>query len=156
MTFRLSSEAEQEYEDIASRYPQRSGALLPLLHLVQGASGYLSEEALDFVATRLGLPPARVYGVATFYPAFRLHPPPRHLIRVCGTLSCRLMGAPRVAEYLREKLEDVVVEEVDCLSCCGMGPVMIVDGELHQNLTLERIDQIIERLKLSSEGDSRG
>lgn len=156
MTFRLSPAAEREYEDITSRYPQPSGALLPMLHLVQGELGYLSQESIEFVAIRLSLPPARVYGVATFYPAFRLQPPPRHLIRVCSTLSCRLMGAPQVVDHLREKLEDVEVEEVDCLSCCGMGPVMIVDGDLHQNLTLERIDQIIERLKLSQEGDSGG
>ncbi len=163
MTFRLSAKAEQECEDVTRRYPQPSGAVLPLLHLVQREAGYLSEEAIGWVANKLDLVPARVYGVATFYPAFRLQPPPEHLIRVCGTLSCRLMGAPRVVDYLNEKLAKVAtsdtvvaVEETDCLACCGMGPVMMVDGELHQNLTLERIDQIIERLKLSIEGDSGG
>ena len=163
MTFRLSAKAEQECEDVTRRYPQPSGAVLPLLHLVQSEAGYLSEEAIELVASKLNLSPARVYGVATFYPAFRLQPPPKHLIRVCGTLSCRLVGAPRVVDYLQERLAAVeandplvAVEETDCLACCGMGPVMTVDGELHQNLTLERIDQIIERLKLSPEGDSGG
>ena len=163
MTFRLAAKAEQEYEDVIRRYPQPAGALMPLLHLVQSEAGYLSEEAMEFVASRLNLSPARVYGVATFYPAFRLQPPPKHLLRVCGTLSCRLMGAPRVVEYLQGRLADievsdslVAVEEVDCLACCGMGPVMMVDGELHQNLTVERIDQILGRLKLTLEGEDGG
>ncbi len=163
MSFKLSAKAVVEYDDLTRRYPQPSGALLPVLHLVQSEAGYLSEEAIEFVAGKLNLSPARVYGVATFYPAFRLQPPPAHLIRVCGTLSCRLMGATRVVEYLKERLAEidvsdslVAVEEVDCLACCGMGPVILVDGELHQSLTLERIDQILERLKLSLEGESGG
>ena len=163
MSFKLSAKATERYEEVAGRYPQLSGALLPVLHLVQNDAGYLSEEAIEFVASRLNLSPARVYGVATFYPAFRLQPPPAHLIRVCGTLSCRLMGAPRVVEYLKERLADieasdslVAVEEADCLACCGMGPVMILDGELHQNLSQERIDHILERLKLTLEGESGG
>ena len=157
MSFRLADNAIGELEDIVRRYPQASGALLPTLHLVQREVGHIPEEAIEFVAQKLGLSAARVYGVVTFYPVFRLRPPPRHLIRVCSTLSCRLMGAQKVVELAREKLDaagvdrsTAEVEEVDCLACCGMGPVMMMDGELHQNLTPKRIEQIIERLRLST------
>ena len=161
MPARLSETAQTEWANVVRRYPQRSGALLPLLHLMQEESGYLSPHAIEFVAGQLGLPPAQVLGVATFYPAFRLEPKPNHLIRVCGTLSCRLMGAGTVAEYLREKLAKegtsdvrIEVEEVDCLACCGTAPVMMVDEELHQNLTFTQIDQIVERLRLAAGGDA--
>jgi len=146
----------EECARIAATYPEPAGALLPVLHQVQRAEGYLSTDALEAVAALLALPPARVWGVVSFYPAFRTAKTGRHLIQVCKSLSCCLMGAGEVRECLRSRLKIEVgtttadgrftLEEVGCLASCGTAPVMAVDGELHQSLTRVRIDQIVERL----------
>jgi NADH-quinone oxidoreductase subunit E len=141
---------------LAAAYPEPAAALLPVLHEVQRDEGYLSAENMAAVAALLELPPARVMGVASFYPAFRSTKPGRHVIQVCGSLSCCLMGAVEVRDCLRARLQietgettadgRFTLEEVGCLASCGTAPVMAVDGELHQSLTRERIDQIVERL----------
>jgi len=153
---RLSAAAREECEGILARYPRRDGALLPILHLVQREQSYIAEEAIEHVASLLDVPPARVHGAVTFYPEFRTRPVGEHLIQVCRTLSCCLMGAEEVVDYLREKLGIEISEttadgrftlnQVACLASCGAAPVMMVDGELHQSLTRERIDQILESL----------
>jgi NADH-quinone oxidoreductase subunit E len=141
---------------LISDYPEPAGALLPILHRVQQVDGHLSTSAITEVAALLALPPARVLGVASFYPAFRTQPRGRHLIQVCSTLSCCLMGSGEVLSSLGAKLGIGVgettadgrftLERVGCLASCGTAPVMTVDGELHQSLTGERIGQIVESL----------
>ena len=152
----FSVTAREDYERILARYPRREGALLPVLHLVQRERGYIPEEAIGHVAALLDVPPARVLGVVTFYPGFRTRPIGEHLIQVCRALPCCLVGSEEVVEHLREKLGVEIGEttadgrftltEVECLASCGTAPVMMVDGELHQSLTRERIDQILESL----------
>ena len=141
---------------IAATYPEPAAALLPVLHRVQQAEGYLPDSALEEVADLLGLPPARVLGVVSFYPAFRTQKPGRHLIQVCTTLSCCLIGSGEVRDCLQARLGIEVgettadgrftLEAVGCLASCATAPVMMVDGELYQSLTRERIEQIVERL----------
>ncbi len=141
---------------IAASYPEPAAALLPVLHRVQRQEGYLSTPALEQVAEVLGLPPARVLGVVSFYSAFRTQKSGRHLIQVCATLSCCLMGAGDVRACLQERLGIGVgetttdgrftLEEIGCLASCATAPVMMVNGELYQSLTRERIDQIMGRL----------
>jgi len=140
---------------LAAAYPESSAALLPVLHLVQKAEGHLSVAVLEEVASLLGLPPAQVWGVVSFYPAFRTQKTGR-LIKVCTTQTCARMGAGEVLSCLRSRLGIEVgktsadgrftLEEVRCLASCATAPVMVVDGQLHQSLTSERIDQIVERL----------
>lgn len=152
----FTAAAREEYGRILARYPHREGALLPVLHLAQREWGYLSEDAVRHVAELLKLPPARVGGVISFYPEFRTRPIGKHLIEICRTLPCSLMGAEEVVDYLCERLGiepgettadgRFTLTGVECLGSCGTAPVMMVDGELHQSLTREKIDQILEGL----------
>ena len=146
----------EECERILLRYPRREGGLLPLLLLFQEERGWISEETVEEVAGLTGLSPAQVYGVVSSCTGIRTVPRGRHLIEVCRALPCRLMGSEEVVDLLGEKLgigpgetsEDgcFTLVESDCLGACGAAPVMRVDGELHQSLTHDRIDQILEGL----------
>ena len=141
---------------ILEQYPRREGGLLPVLYLLQRERGWISEETMEEVADLLGLSPARVREVVSSCPGIRTSPRGRHLIEVCCALPCRLMGSEEVFRRLEEKVgigpgdtsEDgrFTLLGVDCLGACGAAPVMRVDGELHQSLTRERIDQILEGL----------
>lgn len=156
MAREFSPEAKVEADEIIARYPVKEGAMLPILHLVQREWGYISVEAMRYVAQLLEVPPAKVMGVVSFYPMFHTEPVGRHLIYVCSTLSCALMGAERVVDYFKEKLGIGVGEttkdgrftllKAECLAACAAAPVMIVDDELYGNLTPERINEILENL----------
>ena len=145
--------------------PQPRGALVPLLLLFQEAEdGRLcSDELIEPVAEILGLSPARARGVVSFHPALctlsTRHDgtaPVGRCFRVCGGLTCALMGERRVTDYLAERLGieagsssvqgEFRLESCQCLGACSAGPVMTIDGELHESLTLERIDTILQAL----------
>ena len=102
MSVQFSPEVKKEFEGLLTRYPYKEPALLPALHLAQREFGHLSLEVLKYVADLLDLPPARVAGVATFYPMFHLKPVGRYLIHVCATLSCALLGAGGIVDCLKE------------------------------------------------------
>ena len=156
MAVEFSAQSQQECQRILACYPNREGALLPVLHLAQQEWGHLSEEVVGYLSDLLELPPARVSGVVSFYPRFRTRPVGEHLIEVCSTLSCSLMGSEEVVDYLREKLGIEVgettsdgrftLQRIECLAACGTAPVMMVDGELYESLTRKKIDQILDRL----------
>lgn len=146
----------EECERILSRYPRPEGALLPVLQLAQRQWGYISDGLVGHVAQLLGLPPVRVSGVVSFFPGLRTQPGGAHLIAVCRSLPCCLTGASEVVDHLRDRLGidagettadgRFTLTEVECLGTCGTAPAMVVDGELHQSLTREKIDQLLERL----------
>ncbi|MBI4529912.1 MAG: NADH-quinone oxidoreductase subunit NuoE [Candidatus Latescibacteria bacterium] len=156
MSFEFSQEVKQEADAIIARYPLNEGAMLPILHLVQRECGYISTEAMRYVAQLLEVSPAKVMGVVSFYPMFHTEPVGRHLIYVCSTLSCALVGAERVVDHLKERLGIGVGEttkdgkftllKAECLASCGTSPVMIMDDELYENLTPEKIDRILKNL----------
>lgn len=143
-------------ERLLVRYSHPEGALLPILQLIQREWGEVAEESILYVADLLGVAPARISGVMSFYPGLRRQSVGAHLISVCRSLPCCLMGSGEVIDYLREKLGIGVGEttedgrftlvEVECLGGCGAAPAMMVDGELHESLTCARIDQLLERL----------
>jgi NADH-quinone oxidoreductase subunit E len=147
--------------------PQPRGALVPLLLLFEEAEdGRLSfDELIEPVAEIIGLSPAGVRGVVTFHPALRTRStqhdeaaPVGRCFRVCGGLSCALMGARRVTEYLAERFGiaegsssaavEFRLESCQCLGACSAGPVMTIDGEHHESFTLERIDTILQALDM--------
>ena len=152
-----SSKIEERCARILRRYPRREGGVLPLLVEFQKERGWISEDTAEEVAGLLGLPPARVWEVVSACPDLRTRPCGRHLIEVCRGLPCRLMGSEEVMSLLEERLGIAPGEssqdgrftliEVDCLGACGAAPVMRVDGEVHQSLTRERIEQILEGLR---------
>jgi NADH-quinone oxidoreductase E subunit len=157
MTLEFSTSSKQRLEETLKLYPDKRAALLPALWLAQREFGYVSQEAMEYVAGLLGLSPAYVYGVSTFYSMYRKQPKGRHLIQVCTNISCALMGAEHVVEYLAQKLGikaggttpdgKFSLVCVECLGACGGAPMMQVNDTYYENLTREKIDKILAELK---------
>jgi NADH-quinone oxidoreductase subunit E len=157
MDFALSAELERELDAIVARYPNPMAACIPALHLCQRANGeWVSPAVVEFVAQRLGLPTAHVQGVVTFYSLFNQEPPGQHQIWVCRTLSCALRGADTLLKHCEKKLgveaggttgdRRVTLRTAECLASCGTAPMIQVDREYHENLTLPELDRILDRL----------
>lgn len=154
----FSEKLKGRISEILSKSQTNRAALIPVLHEVQSEYGWLSAESMKEAANILGIPSSNVQNVATFYTMFFTKPVGKHVIWQCRTLSCALRGAGQVEHYLSEKLGIKVGEttpdgritllEAECLASCGTAPVMLVDNELHENLTKAKIDQIIDRIKM--------
>lgn len=153
-------EALARANKIIARYPQgkQKSALLPLLHLAQSEfDGWLSPEAMDYVASLLHIKPIEVYEVATFYSMYNTKPVGKCLIEVCQTSSCWLRGSDEIVAHLKNKLNIEVGETTDdgmftlkmveCLGSCGTAPMLQCGSDFHENLTTEKVDQLIEKLK---------
>jgi NADH-quinone oxidoreductase E subunit len=145
------------HNQILKRYPSKRAAVLPLLHLAQEQFGGISLELERYLARLLDIPLAELHGVVTFHTMFHRKPKPEHCIEVCTNISCNLLGAEDLRDTLQEKLgikvgqtsEDNRYElrETECLGCCETAPVMMVDGELYENVTKDTIDELLDRLK---------
>jgi len=147
---------EREIEAILARYPTKQAALLPLLWLCQDRWGWLSPGIVTAIGQRLELSPAFVEGVITFYTMYHREPRGRYLLQVCTTLSCQLCGVSPLVEHLRSKLgidfgettDDgrFTLLDVQCLGACGEGPVIQINNDYYTDLTVEALDEILERL----------
>jgi NADH-quinone oxidoreductase subunit E len=146
--------------DILDRHERNASRLIPILQEVQSEYRYLPEEVLTFVATSLRLPPARVFGVATFFSHFTLKPRGKHTIRLCDGTACHVRDSIAILDALYERLKinatrnttpDMLftVETVSCLGACGLAPVMVIDDEVYGQMTpaaaVELVDAIIAK-----------
>jgi NADH-quinone oxidoreductase subunit E len=157
--FKLTPERESQLADVLSRYPNLQAACIPVLHLCQEQNGWVSPEVVEFVAERLQLSTAHVQGVVTFYTLFNQHPVGKHQVWVCQTLSCALRGSDAVLQRCEKKLGihvgettkdgKVTLRTAECLAACGQAPMMQVNKDFHENLTLEKVDEILDRLQRS-------
>lgn len=138
--------------------PAKRSMMLAALYIAQEQNGYLTRDAMQQVAKRLGLPIGEVYSTASFYTLFRTEPVGRFVVQVCEGLSCYLNdGAERVADYVGAKLGikpgetthdgRFTLETVQCLASCGTAPAMRINDQLYENLTPAMIDDILERLR---------
>ncbi|HLN85015.1 MAG TPA: NAD(P)H-dependent oxidoreductase subunit E, partial [Candidatus Limnocylindrales bacterium] len=128
-----------------------------VLYLAQQEFGYLSPEAIEYVATLMEQAPARVQGVVSFYTMFNTKPIGRHHIQVCRTLSCALGGAGRITAFIKRKLGiDIgqtttdgrfTLSEVECLASCGTAPMMQINDDYYENLNEENTEKILDSLK---------
>jgi NADH-quinone oxidoreductase subunit E len=157
----LSKHARQEIDRWLARYPanQRQSAVLAALREVQHENGgYLTTEMMDAVADYLGMPAIAVYEVATFYSMFELKPVGRHSISVCTNISCMLCGGDDILSHIENKLGIKLGEntpdgkfylkrEEECLAACCGAPMMQVDHVYYENLTPERVDEILDNLE---------
>lgn len=148
----------RKFERVCQIVNQNGGdpsRLIPILQAIQTEYRYLPEEILTFVATSLGLSPARVFGVATFYSLFTLKPKGKYLIRICNGTACHVKGSMDLYETLTKKLDlnengdttpDMLftLEKVNCLGACGLAPAMMINDEVHGQLTREKILGIID------------
>lgn len=153
----LSESCKQAIREVAGRYPNAKSALLPSLHLAQKEAGWLPKEVQDEIAVLLSVRPIEVAEIVSFYSLYRKREAGRHHIMVCRNVSCSLTGSRRIAQHIERKLGIKVggrtpdgrfsLVEVECLGSCGTAPMMQIDDEYHENLTEEKVDQILESLK---------
>ncbi len=147
-------------QKITKRYPdgKHKSALIPVLHIAQSEfGGWLSPQTMDLVAEVLRLKPIEVYEVASFYSMFNLQPVGKCLIEVCRTSSCWLCGAEDIINHLEQKLNIKVGETssdgmftlkaVECLGSCGTAPMMQVGADYHENLSIEKVDKLVDGFK---------
>jgi NADH-quinone oxidoreductase subunit E len=156
----LKPETLRKIDEVITHYPVKRSAALPLLHFVQEDQGYISSEAIEWIAARLEIQPINVYELVTFYPMFRQQPIGRRHVKVCRTLSCAIMGAYRTcAEFQRQFATglgevspggEVTVEFVECLASCGTAPVVMIDDELHLRVDVAKARELSEKIKSES------
>jgi NADH-quinone oxidoreductase subunit E len=153
----FSDDAMQLMHKIMKRYPEgkQKSAILPVLHIAQAESeGWLSAQVMDRVAEILDIQPIEVYEVASFYTMFNLKPVGKCVIEVCRTGPCWLMGAEDIVRYIEKKLNIKVGETtadgmftlkvVECLASCGTAPMMQIGEKYHENLTCEKVDEVLD------------
>jgi NADH-quinone oxidoreductase E subunit len=157
MALEFSQETLKQFDEVVSRYPETKSAVLPVLFMAQKEFGYLSQEAIEYVAKLMDIPAARLYGIVTFYTMFNMKPVGRHHLQVCRTLPCALLGSERIITYLKKKLSinlgettpdgKFTLSEVECLASCDTAPVMQINDDYCENLSEEKVDKVIENLK---------
>jgi len=153
----FSASLRRKIDEVAARYPKKGAALLPVLHLVQRVVGCIAAEEERFVAQALGLKPMKVREVSTFYTMFLRRPVGKYHLQVCSNLSCSLLGAGPLLDYLQQKLGIGVGETttdgrftlstVECLGACEQSPCLMINFDHHGQLDRERIDRILESLE---------
>ena len=149
-----SQSLTDKIETILDRYQSDRSMLVSILQDIQASFNYLPREALERVSTSLSVPLSQVYSVATFFKALSLVPRGRHLINVCLGTACHVRGAKKILEAVEREIgieagattEDrrFTLETVNCVGACALGPVVIIDGEYHGQVTTEKIAGALE------------
>jgi len=146
---------DRQLTEILKRYPpdRKASAMIPALRLGQTLFGHVSPAVQRLAADRLGASPSRAEEVATFYVMLETHEFGRHLVEVCTNVSCSLTGGDRLWAYLKAKLQlakagttadgTYTLREAECLGSCGTSPAMLVDEEMYEQLTPQKVDQIL-------------
>jgi len=152
-----AQETENRIEAALAEYPRPQSALLAVLHLLQAERGYVADEDIEYAAKRVDVPVAHVAGVVSFYTMFRRQPPGRHHLQVCRTLTCQLRGCREILAHLSKRLgiaEGEVTSDgrfslvtVECLGSCDTAPMMQVNDDYHEGLTIERLDALLDSMK---------
>jgi NADH-quinone oxidoreductase subunit E len=162
----IAVDRAEKFEKVVSildRYARRPSGLIPILQAIQHEYQYLPEEVLTYVATSLDVPPARVFGVATFYAHFALAPKGKHVIRICDGTACHVKQSIPVLNALRKKLgtsekcqttPDMLftIETVACLGACGLAPVVVIDEQVYGQITPERAVALVDEIQAMEAG----
>jgi NADH-quinone oxidoreductase subunit E len=153
----LTDKSKQRLEALKNVFPERKSVTLAALHIIYDQLGYLDTQATDEAAELLEIPKVYFEEAATFYTMFPLKPVGKYLIQVCQNISCTLMGAEELVEYLKEKLGIHVGETtedkmftlvlVECLGACGGAPMMQINDLYYEHLTREKVDKILDELR---------
>ncbi len=161
MSFTVPSQLEVQINDLISHYPQKRSASLMLLHAVQEHFGYISRDAVEWIARKLELQPINIYELVTFYPMFRQVPAGKFQFKVCRTLSCALGGSHKLHAHFCERLGldphkhglqttkdgQFSVEFAECLAGCGTAPVMMCNDDFHEAVTSVKADELLAKCK---------
>lgn len=147
---------EAKVKEIIQKYGSDKGFLVPILQDVQRELNYLPREALNAVSTILSVPISRIYEVSTFYKAFSLTPRGRHQLSLCLGTACHVRGAPLIGEQIERTLDlkagdtssdlEFTYETVNCLGACALGPILVMNGEYHGQMTISKTNKIFKKL----------
>jgi NADH-quinone oxidoreductase subunit E len=154
---RLTPANEQRARDLVALYPQARSALIPILHILQGQDGYLTEDGMTHAGELVGLTAAEVRGTATFYDMFHTEPVGRYLVAVCTNIACLLQGAYELLEHAEERLGVAAggttpdgmftLEDAECLALCGNAPCVTVNWRFFGDVDRQRFDQLLADLR---------
>ena len=153
----FSDELVAKVEELATRYPHKQAALLPAMHLIQAErGGWFSDETICDTAELFGLPDMHIRGMVGFYDMFHSHPVGRHVVRLCKTLACQLRGSDELRAHIKEHYGVDNGQTTDdgrftfkcfeCLGHCEVAPMALVDEEKHVNLTVDKLDEVLQGL----------
>ena len=152
----FSPEIEAEIDWHLAKYPVKRSAILPLMFIVQRERGYLDPPGVAYLANRLSLRITDIWEVATFYSMLHTEPVGKYHIQICKTLSCKIMGEPKITEHICNKLGIApgqttpdgrfTISLVECLGSCGTAPMLQLGFDYHENLTPEKVDQLLDSL----------
>jgi NADP-reducing hydrogenase subunit HndA len=152
-----NEEKNKLVKEIVARHMHSKGALIPVLHEVQESYGYLPDEIQEKIAKEMNISKSEVFGVISFYSHFATKPAGKYKISVCMGTACYVKGAGTVLDKLKEKLKvkvgqttedgEFTLEECRCLGCCGLAPVLTVNGKVYGRLTIDDVDIILESYK---------
>lgn len=156
-SFKFTEENIQKIERILKKYPVKKPAVMPVLYLAQEQNGYISNEVIKEVSDLLEITPEEVLGVVTFYTMYHQKEMGKYHVQVCTNVSCMLRGGYELYDAVREKLgidnmevtEDNLfsLEEVECMGSCGTAPMIAVNEDYFENLTTEKVIEILDSLK---------
>jgi NADH-quinone oxidoreductase subunit E len=142
-------------DEIIDKYQEEASSLIQVLLEIQRENHWLSNQALEKVSTRLGVPLSQIRHIATFYKAFSLIPRGRHEVQICLGTACHVRGGPRILDRVEEFLGiqagqttadmKFTLETVNCLGCCALGPVMVVDGKYHGKIAPTGADEVLKK-----------
>ncbi len=152
----ISEQSKQRMRDIAASYPVARSAVMPALHIVQQSEGYITPEGLQAIAEVLNLTVDDVKSVATFYTMYYQHPQGKKVIKVCNSISCYLRNCDSLVEHLEQRLGikrgettpdgNYTLMTVECLASCTTAPVLQVNDEFVENVTLEQANTLLDEL----------
>jgi NADH:ubiquinone oxidoreductase subunit E len=150
----------QSIDTIIGKYEKRPQHLLAILQDIQAKHNYLPREALEHVAKECQVSLSRVYNLATFFRSFSLKPRGKHICTVCMGTACHVRGSPRIRDEMERNLKvksgqttadgQFTLEEVNCVGACALGPLVIIDGEYHGNMTPKEINKVLDNKKKPS------
>jgi NADH-quinone oxidoreductase E subunit len=153
---KFSPEVEAEIDSHLAKYPIKRSALIPLMFVVQRERGYLDPPGVAYLADRLGIRITDVWETATFYSMINTKPVGKYHIQVCRTLSCKILGAKSITDHCSNRLGikpgettadgRFTLSEVECIGSCGTAPAMQIGFDFYENLTPEKVDQILDSL----------
>ncbi len=154
---KFSEEFEQRFAEMLTHYPIKRSVLVPTLLYMQDELGYLTDEAIEEIAKRLDLPVLEIHNVISYYSMLRTKPAGKYNVQVCTTVSCMARGAEDVLEHCKKKLgidikhttDDGMfsLDEVECIGACSWAPAAQVNYDFHENLTTEKMDDVLEQYK---------
>ncbi|MBD3290175.1 NADH-quinone oxidoreductase subunit NuoE [candidate division KSB1 bacterium] len=155
--YKLTPEMQTKIDELVSKFPEKNSALMPALYIIQDEFGWIPPAAISQLAEILDTTPNKIYSVVTFYTMYNEKPVGKYHIQVCRNVSCSLMGAKHIVDHLSEKLniqpgettEDkkYTLSLVECLGACGSAPVMMINDTYYENLTVKKVDNILESLQ---------